>query len=129
MLPTQNTLVHIMASISCSLCNNYAKAVSFIGFHMDFCICDDILDTILIVIKKLLLYKISKLGQILHVALVSAPIPFECNHLNIELQVFLRSIQTRSKRYSILDLDTICVGASAPLLVKIQASCCIFCFI
>ena len=56
-----------MGSISCSVCNNYAKAVSFIRFHMDFCICDNVLDTILIVIKKLLHFKLTKLGQILHV--------------------------------------------------------------
>ena len=31
------------------------------------------------------------------VTLVYAPIPIECNHLIIESQVFLRSIQTRSK--------------------------------
>ena len=52
------------------------------------------------------------------VTLVYAPIPIECNYLIIESQVFLRSIQTRSKKYSVLDLDTICIDASTPLVVK-----------
>ena len=43
----------------------YAKVVSFIELLMDFCMYDDILDTILITDKKLLHFKLSKLGQIL----------------------------------------------------------------
>ena len=45
------------------LCMYYAKAVSFIELFMDFCMYDDILDTILITDKKLLHFKLSKLGQ------------------------------------------------------------------
>ena len=43
----------------------YPKSVSFIEFHMDFCIHDDMLDTIWITYKKLLYFKLSKSGQIL----------------------------------------------------------------
>ena len=56
-----------MAFISCSICAIYAKSVNFIEFLMDFGISDDILDTVLITDKKLLHFKLSQLGQILHV--------------------------------------------------------------
>ena len=36
-------------------CMRYIKCISFIEFRMDFCICDDVLDTILITDKKLLI--------------------------------------------------------------------------
>ena len=52
-----------MIPISCSVCA--AKSISFIELLMDFCIFDDILDTIRITDKKLLQFKLSKLGQIL----------------------------------------------------------------
>ena len=45
----------------------YPKSVSFTEFLMDFCIYDNILDTILITDKKLLHFEISKSGQIIHV--------------------------------------------------------------
>ena len=38
---------------------------------MDYCISDDMLDTILITNKKLLHFKLSKLGEILHVGKTS----------------------------------------------------------
>ena len=41
--------------------------------------------------------------------LVSTPIPFECNCLNIASQIFLRGSKAGSKK----NLDAICVGASA----------------
>ena len=44
---------------------SYPKSVSFIEMLMDLCICDGILDTIRIVDKKLLQFKLSKSGQIL----------------------------------------------------------------
>ena len=42
---------------------------------MDFCICDDILDMIQITDKKLLLFKLSKSGQILRVDKTCFPRP------------------------------------------------------
>ena len=56
-LSTQNTLVHIMIPISCSV--RSAKSVIFIEFLMDFCIFDDIFDTIPITDRKLLQFKLS----------------------------------------------------------------------
>ena len=47
----------------CGMC--YPKSVSFIEFLMDFCTYDDILHTIWITDRKLLHFKLSKLGQIL----------------------------------------------------------------
>ena len=46
-------------------CIHYPKSVSFIKFLMDFCIYDDIVDTILITDKKLLHFKLSKSSKIL----------------------------------------------------------------
>ena len=43
----------------------YPNSVNLIEFLMDFCIYDDILDTILITDKKLLHFKLSKSGHIL----------------------------------------------------------------
>ena len=48
---------------------------NFIEFLMDFCICDDILDMIQLTDKKLLLFKLSKLGQILRVDKTCFPRP------------------------------------------------------
>ena len=45
-------------------CMWYPKSVNFIEFLMDFCIYDDILDTIWITDKKLLHFKLSKSGQL-----------------------------------------------------------------
>ena len=45
----------------------YPKFVIFIEFLMDFCIYDDIFVAIWITDKKLLHFKLSKSGQILHV--------------------------------------------------------------
>ena len=53
----------------------YPKSVSFIEFRMDFWIYDDIVDTIPITDKKLLHFKLSKLGQILHVDKTYFPRP------------------------------------------------------
>ena len=64
-----------MAHISCSACICYPKSVSFIEFLMDVCIYDDILDAIWIADKKLLHFKLSKSGQILHVDKTSFPRP------------------------------------------------------
>ena len=53
----------------------YSQSVSFIEFLMDFCIYDDILDTILITDKKLLHFKLSKSGEILSVDKTGFPRP------------------------------------------------------
>ena len=54
-LSTQNTLVHIMATISYSVCAMQNLLVfSNNKFFMDFCIYDDILDTMLSTDKMLL---------------------------------------------------------------------------
>ena len=46
-------------------CMCYQQSVNFIEFAIDFCIYDDILDTIEIIDKMLLHVKLSKSGQIL----------------------------------------------------------------
>ena len=53
----------------------YSKLINCIEFLIDFCIYDDILDTIQIKDKKLLHVKISKLGQVLHVDKTCFPRP------------------------------------------------------
>ena len=53
----------------------YSGSVNFIEFLMDFCIYDDILDTIQITDKKLLHFKLSKSGQILRVDKTCFPRP------------------------------------------------------
>ena len=53
----------------------YPKSVNFIEFLRDFCIYDDILDTIQITDKTLLHFKLSKSGQILHVDKTCFPRP------------------------------------------------------
>ena len=69
-LSTQNTCFHVMALTSCLVC------ASFIESLIDFCIYDDILDKIQpITDKKLLHFKLSKLGQILNVAKIGFPRP------------------------------------------------------
>ena len=67
-----------MARIFCSVAMCYPKSVNFIEFIMDFCIIlyDDILDTIQITDKKLLLHiKLLKSGQILRVDKTFFPRP------------------------------------------------------
>ena len=59
----------------------YAKSASFIKFLMDFCTYD-ILDTIWITDKKLLHFKLSKLGQILHVNKTGFPVPVTIMMIN-----------------------------------------------
>ena len=56
-------------------CMCYLKSVYFINFLMDFCIYDDNLDMIQIKDKKLLHFKLSKSGQILHVDKTCFPRP------------------------------------------------------
>ena len=59
-------------------CMCYPQSVSFIEFLMDFCIIllyDDILDTIWSTDKKILHFKLSKSGQILHVDKTCFPRP------------------------------------------------------
>ena len=51
---------------------------------MDFCIHDDIVDTILVTVKKLLHFKLSKSGQILHIDETGFPGPsyvYSCNEV------------------------------------------------
>ena len=56
-------------------CMCYPKSVTCIEFFMDFCIYDDILDTIQITDKKSLHFKLSKSGQILRVDKTCFPRP------------------------------------------------------
>ena len=56
-------------------CVCYPQSVSFTEFLMDLCIYDDILDAIRITDKKLLHFKLSKSGQILHVDKTCFPRP------------------------------------------------------
>ena len=70
-------------------CVRYLKSINFIAFLMDLCIYDDILDTILITDKKLLHFKLSKSGQILHVDKTCFPRPghilYFCEQLEISI--------------------------------------------
>ena len=53
----------------------YPKSVNFIEFLIDFCIYDDIVDTIQIIEEKLLHFKLLKLGQMLRVVKTYFPRP------------------------------------------------------
>ena len=52
---------------------------------MDFCIYDDIFDTILIIDKKVLHFKLSKSGQIVYVDKTGFPRP---SHISISVQSY-----------------------------------------
>ena len=69
-----------MVPISCSIAMCYPKSVSFNEFLTDFCIYDDIVDTIRITDKKLLHFKLLKSSQILYVDKTGFPKP---GHQNI----------------------------------------------
>ena len=56
-------------------CMCYPKSINFIVFLVDFCIYDDILDMIQITDKKVLHFKLLKLGQILNVDKTCFPRP------------------------------------------------------
>ena len=56
-------------------CMCYSNAVTFIEFLMDFCTYTDISDTIQIMGKKLLHFKLSKSGQIICVDKTGCPRP------------------------------------------------------
>ena len=56
-------------------CVCYPQSVSFTEFLMDLCIYDDILDAIRITDIKLLHFKLSKSGQILHIDKTCFPWP------------------------------------------------------
>ena len=56
-------------------CMCYTKSGNCIEFLMDFCICDDVLHMIQITDKKLLHFKLSKLGQNLRVDKTCFPRP------------------------------------------------------
>ena len=64
-----------MAHIFCSVAMCYPKSVNFIEFLMDFCLYYDILDMIQITDKKLLHFKLSKSGQVLHADKTCFPRP------------------------------------------------------
>ena len=57
------------------VCMCYPNSVSFIEFFMDFCIYDEILNTICITDKKLLHFELSKSSQILSVDKTGFPRP------------------------------------------------------
>ena len=65
---TTNTVISV-------ICKCYPNSVSFIEFFVDFCIYDDILDTIQIIDKYLSHFKLSKSSQILHVDKTGFPRP------------------------------------------------------
>ena len=67
-------------------CMCYPESVNFIEFLMEFCIYDDLLDTIQITDKKLLHFKLSKSGQILHVDKTCFPRPGH-NYMNIYVYI------------------------------------------
>ena len=67
-------------------CMCYPKLVNFIEFLMDFCIYDDILDTIQITGKKLLHVKRSKFDQILRVDKTCFPRP---GHIIIYIYIYI----------------------------------------
>ena len=54
---------------------SYPQSDTFIEFVMDFCLYDDILDTIQITDKKLLHFELTKSGKILHVDKTCFPRP------------------------------------------------------
>ena len=56
-------------------CMCYPESVNFIEFLMEFCIYDNIVDTIQITGKKFLHFKLSKAGQILRVDKTCFPRP------------------------------------------------------
>ena len=56
-------------------CICYPRSVNFIEFLIDFSIYEDILDMLQIIDKKLLHFKLSKSGQILHVDKTCFPRP------------------------------------------------------
>ena len=90
-LSTRNTLVCFMAPISCSVAMCYPKSVSFIEFFMDCCTYNDILDTIWITDKKLLHFKLSNPGQILHIDKTGFPRPghiLRCYYIRILVSRF-----------------------------------------
>ena len=86
-------------------CIRYPIFVSFIEFLMDLYIYDDILDAIWIADKKLLHFKFSKLGQILHVDKTSFPRPghiySRVNRLNNRWCINLISSQRECNGYYI----------------------------
>ena len=68
----------------------YPKSPSFIESLMDFCMYDDILDTIWIT-EKSLHFKLSKSSQILHVDKTSFPRPGHSLHEYVFVCVFVWS--------------------------------------
>ena len=79
-----STFVRIMAPISCSVANHYPKSFSCIEFLMNFCIYDDILDAVRITDKKILLFKLLKSVQMLHVDKTSFPRPSHIYNLSTD---------------------------------------------
>ena len=76
----------------------YPKSVRFIAFHMDFGTYDDIIDTIWIIDKKLLHFKLTKLGQILRVDKTGFPRPGHIciihNYKIVQWRIFLHLIKS-----------------------------------
>ena len=78
--PGKTGLIYTKYTCSCNstyllFCICYPKSVRFTELLMDLCIYNDILDAIRIADKKLLHFKLSKSGQILHVDKTSFPRP------------------------------------------------------
>ena len=134
-LSTQNTLVHIMATISYSVCAMQNLLVfSNNKFLMDFCIYDDILDTMLSTDKKLLCFKLSKLGYILHVKrlLFLGPVTnieeYNYNYCSIVILFILCALVSTTKQDCVIGIHllvTYCQNNSSPIL-RISNAKCIF---
>ena len=87
-------------------CMCYPNAVSFIELLMDFCIYDDILDTIQITDEKILHFKLSKSGQILHVDKTCFPRP---SHI-FKYIVYFSYLQFTMATYNLLWLAVVYYG-------------------
>ena len=70
---TKYTSLYYGMYLLCCMC--YPESVNFMEFLMEFCIYDDLLDTIQITDKKLLYFKLSKSGQIFRVDKTCFPRP------------------------------------------------------
>ena len=85
----------------------YPKSVNFIEFLMDFCIYDDILDTIQVTGKTLLHVKLSKSGQILRSDKTCFPRPSHILWLyytNLGLSGFV-TLCVRTRNVEVLSSD------------------------
>ena len=81
---TKYTCLHYGTYLLFCVC--YLKSVNYIEFLMDLCIYDDILDALWLTDKKLLHFKLSKSGQILHIDKTCFPRP---GHTYIYIYIYI----------------------------------------